>query len=131
MRILGVDYGTKKIGLAMGESVSRVAAPMEVWRQEGEEATAKALARFAEKEGVEMIVVGVPRKSTGELTEQGKLHQSFVEHLRSLTPVPVVTVDESFTSKESQRLQKDLGTDVSEDALAAMLIVEEYFSSTS
>lgn len=128
MRILGVDYGLKKIGLAMGDAAIRVASPCEIWVHSGdEEEMAGRLSAFAIREDIERIVVGVPRKSDGELTEQGKRHEAFVSHLRSSTGVPVVTVDESFTSKESRRLQDETGTDAPEDALAAMLILEEYF----
>lgn len=127
MRILGVDYGLRKVGLAMGESGIRMASPLEVWEHKGEEGTAKDLAHFAQAEGVELVVVGVPRKSNGELTEQGKRHEAFVARLRALISIPVVTVDESFTSKESRRLQDETGTDAPEDALAAMLILQEYF----
>ena len=127
MRVLGVDYGLRKVGLAMGESVLRLASPLEVWENKEEETMAKDLARFAEAEGVELIVVGMPRKASGEITQQGKRHEAFVSRLRSFTPIPIVTVDESFTSKESRRLQEETGSDVPEDALSAMLILEEYF----
>lgn len=128
MRILGVDYGVRKIGIALGDTDLKVAGPLEVWEHNGdEEALVGRLLAFANREAVEAIVVGIPKKRSGEDTKQGLRHRRFSERLRSAASMPVVEVDESFTSAESRRLQEETGTDAPEDALAAMLILEEYF----
>lgn len=130
MRILGVDYGDSKTGVAIGDTDSQVASPLEVWREGGEDLI-RRIKTFVEVEEVELVVVGVPKKANGELTDRGKLSEEFARLLSEVIVVPVEIVDESFTSVESQRLREEYGTDVSEDALAAMLILQEYFDTSS
>ncbi len=129
MRMLGIDYGEKKIGLAMGDTDLCIASPLEVWKHEGNEETLiSRFLVFADKEDAGGIVVGIPKNSLGEDTKRGMVHRRFVARLKARTSLPVFEVDESFTSSESRRLQREFGSDVPEDALAAMLILEEYFS---
>ena len=128
MRVLGIDYGERKVGLAMGDTDLRVASPLEVWEHNGNaEALVSRLLTFADKEDVGGIVVGIPKNSLGEDTKRGGVHRRFVARLKATTPISVFEVDESFTSAESRRLQREFGSDASEDALSAMLILEEYF----
>ena len=128
MRILGIDYGQKKIGLALGDTEIKVASPLEVWRHTGDDSeVAKRLIELIVNEDITEIVLGVPKTHEGITTKRGEVHERFGKLLKTLTLIPVIEVDESFTSKESQRLQQEYGTDVQEDALAAMLILQEYF----
>ena len=127
MRVLGMDYGAKKIGLAFGDTDLLIAGPMEVLVQEGDEKLINRLNVLIEGEKIETIVVGIPRKRSGEDTQQAQRHRNVIELLRKSLRIPIVAVDESFTSKESQRLLGEMGSRASEDALAAMLILQEYF----
>lgn len=131
MRILGIDYGKKKTGVALGDTDSRVASPLAVWKESDIEKLISRVVTFAQEESVDVIVVGVPKKANGELTQQGKLSEEFIKNLGSRITTPVHKVDESFTSVEGQRLREEYGTDAEEDALAAMLILQEYFDSSS
>lgn len=125
MRILGIDYGDKKIGVAFGDSSARVAVPLEVIRNEGE-ATIDLLVRRVKEEDIDRIVVGVPLPQGNHSSVQLEKTRQFITQLAQATDVPVVEEDESFTSAESIRLQKEDHSRVEEDALAAMLIVQSY-----
>ncbi|MFA4846119.1 MAG: Holliday junction resolvase RuvX [Patescibacteria group bacterium] len=126
MRILGIDYGDKKIGLAFGDSVARVAVPLDVVANLGEE-TLRAFAKKVSAEDIDCIVVGVPL-STGSHHSSKQLEKTraFIKALEGVVSVPVVEEDESYTSAESIRLQREEGTQAHEDALAAMLIIQAY-----
>jgi len=130
MRILGIDYGKKKTGVALGDTDSRVASPLDVWEESDIEKLISRVVTFAHEESGDVIVVGVPKKANGELTQQGKLSEEFAKRVGSRVVIPIHLVDESFTSVEGQRLREEYGTDVGEDALAAMLIIQEYFDAS-
>jgi len=132
MRYLGLDYGLKKIGLAIGDDKSKIASPLEVIKVINVIAVIENIKDLIAEEGIEAIVVGVPKK-VGDFHSGGQLDltKKFIDNLRLRTGLPVHEVDESYTSRESQRLQKEQGATASEDALAAMLILQEYLNNES
>ncbi|MCR4313806.1 MAG: Holliday junction resolvase RuvX [Candidatus Uhrbacteria bacterium] len=125
MRILGIDYGDKKIGLAFGDSSARVAVPLEVIRNEGEVTMRDLMCRI-QKEDIDRVVVGVPLPQGNHSGVQLEKTRRFIVALASVVKVPVVEEDESFTSVESIRMQMEDQAQADEDALAAMLIVQSY-----
>ena len=127
MRILGIDYGLKKIGLAFGESEAQLAVPLEVILNQGEE-TISLLAKKVGAEDIDRVVVGVPL-ATGDHHNSDQLDRTreFIEKLKAATSTPVVEEDEAYTTAESIRIQREEGSDADEDALAAMLIIRGYF----
>lgn len=127
MRILGIDYGDKKIGLAFGETEIRTAVPLEVILNEQEQ-TFSYLRDRVKNEDIDQVVVGVPLPQGNHSSEQLDKTRDFIYRLKNILEIPVVEEDESFTSAESIRLQQEEGTDVEEDALAAMLIVQSYMN---
>ncbi len=127
MRILGIDYGTKKIGLAFGDSEAGIAVPLDVVPNVGEQ-TLRTFAEKVSKEDIDAIVVGVPlQANSAHSTKQLEATRAFIEGLRALVGgIPVHEEDESFTTAESIRLQREEGAQADEDALAAMLIVQAF-----
>ncbi len=125
MRILGIDYGDKKMGLAFGDSNARVAVPLEVIKNEGE-VTINTLVRRVKDEDIDRIVVGVPLPQGNHSSVQLEKTREFIGRLSNAVSIPVVEEDESFTSAESIRLQQEFNAQAQEDALAAMLIVQSY-----
>ena len=125
MRYLGIDYGLRKIGLAFGDDESKTATPAEVIQND--ERLLKRLVELVRSEGIGAIVAGVPLPTGAHHSdEQLKKTRAFIEALRQATNIPVHEVDEKYTSSESRRIQKEMGSGVSEDALAAMLILQSY-----
>lgn len=125
MRILGIDYGDKKIGLAFGDSSARVAVPLDVIKNEGD-VTLQELSRRIQEEAIDLVVVGVPLPQGNHSSVQLEKTRGFIAALATVVRVPVVEEDESFTSAESIRLQHEEQAQAQEDALAAMLIVQSY-----
>lgn len=125
MRILGIDYGDKKIGLAFGDSSVKVAVPLDVILNTGE-ATIRELAKRVKAEDIELIVVGVPLSPN--TTKQLDKTRAFISLLKAAVTVPIVEEDESFTTAESRRLMAEEDAGAEEDALAAMLIVQQHLN---
>jgi len=126
MRILGIDYGNKKIGLAFGDSDAHVAVPLDVVPNFGE-ATLEVFAKKVRAEDIDVIVVGVPLSTgTHHSGDQLEKTRAFIHALEGLVTIPVMEEDESYTTTESIRLQQEEGAQANEDALAAMLITQAY-----
>ncbi|MEK7615382.1 MAG: Holliday junction resolvase RuvX [Patescibacteria group bacterium] len=126
MRILGIDYGDKRIGLAFGDSDAQVAVPIDVVPNMGEE-TIAVFAKRVTAEDIDVIVVGVPLNA-GENHSPVQLEKTraFIRALEGSVSVPIMEEDESYTTTESIRLQKEEGSAAHKDALAAMLITQGY-----
>lgn len=120
MRYLGVDFGLKKIGLALGDGETKITAPLEVvlFRDAEEQ-----LARVIRSEAIDAIVVGKPVHMKHVEQEDARL--AFVAFLNTLKPVS--EVDERYTTKESRAMQAE-GHRGEEDAIAAQLILDAYFA---
>ncbi|MFH1766808.1 MAG: Holliday junction resolvase RuvX [Patescibacteria group bacterium] len=128
MQVLGIDFGAKKTGLALGDSETKIAFPLFVIA--GGEAGLVEIKRVVEEEGIQQIIVGLPTTTeANQISNYRTTTLNFIEKLKSELSLPLETIDEQFTSKESRRLQVEEGATAAEDALAAMLILEDYFNS--
>ncbi|MFH1632131.1 MAG: RuvX/YqgF family protein [bacterium] len=124
MRYLAIDYGLSNIGLALGDSETGIASPVDVIAYTPE--AVSDIQEFAQMEGVEEFVVGVPLSTNEEeCGEQLMITKEFIEAMRA-EGMTVHEVDERYTSSESQRMQEEEGVEVEEDALAAMLIMQAF-----
>lgn len=126
MRVLGIDYGDKKIGLAFGDTIIGVAVPLDVIANDGE-ALFIRLQKKIIADGIEGVVVGAPLSQGGHHSPaQLEKTRVFISKLQSMLTIPVHEEDESFTTSESIRLQREEGAQAQEDALAAMLITQAF-----
>ena len=130
MKYFGVDYGLRKIGLAVGDDIGRVAVPFD--KIPGGEDVIERLAALALAEGVEAFVVGLPIPTEAHQSEeQLERTVAFMNDLADVSGLPISVVDEQFSSAEARRVQREYGATASEDALAAMLILQAYFDEES
>ncbi len=122
MRYLGIDYGTKKIGLAIGDDETKIASPLDV------ATSIDDVVQMIREEGIDAIVVGIPM-SVGEFhsSDQLDITKGFVDLLKQKIELPVHVIDERHTTAEANRLIDEQGAQAEEDALAAMIILQAYF----
>jgi putative pre-16S rRNA nuclease len=137
VRALGIDYGHKRIGLALSDATGLLARPWRtIGRHGGPPQVAATLAELirtlaAESDGLASVVVGLPRRLNGEPNEQTPIVEQLVSRLRPLVPVPVVTQDERLTSREAEGLLARREPDWRKrkaqlDAAAAAVILQDY-----
>ena len=133
-RILGIDYGRKRTGLAVTDSLQIVATAL------GTVPTHTLLdfiKSYVQREDVELIVVGQPTQLNGEPSESMRYITPFLKSLNKLLPnVPVVMYDERFTSSIAHQAMIDGGLKRSDrrdkarvDSIAATIILNDYLSS--
>ena len=110
----------------MGDDETKLAVPLEV--VPGGDDLVNRLLKISEDDGVDAFVIGVPMPVGDRApSKQQKRTEHFIDTLKKCTEKSVFTVDEQYTSAESKRIQNDMGSNVEEDALAAMLILQQYF----
>ncbi len=136
MRILGVDYGQKRIGLAISDDTEMLATGLDYLPGAGLEKAAAAVAAAAEARGAGKIVVGVPYRLDGEASAQTGRTLQFIEKLEAACPVLVERWDERLTSAQAQRALIAGGVRRRQrrekvDQLAAQLMLQSYLDAKS
>lgn len=123
MKILALDYGSARTGVAVSDPTGTVARPLEIVERAGSEAGLARLLELADREGVERIVVGLPVTLRGEVGAQALETERFVERLREATDLPVESFDERFTTALARASGE---TQAGEDAVAAAHLLTSY-----
>jgi len=127
-RILGIDFGTKRLGFALGDPALKLAVPLEVVELDGRDPV-KVVWAMVEEDGYDHIVIGTPRTSDGDSTDMSDIVETFAKSVESITGVDVTLVNEHLTSKISDQLAHEVGGGGRhDDALAAMIIVQEFLN---
>jgi putative Holliday junction resolvase len=125
MRILGVDHGTKRIGLAISDETGTVATPV------GFVGSIAEVLQVATDRKAGKIVVGVPRRLDNSLSEQTTRALSFIESLRAATSLPVEKWDERLTTAQAERVLiegnvRRADRKEKRDQLAAQILLQSY-----
>jgi putative pre-16S rRNA nuclease len=136
MRALGIDYGRKRIGLALSDPTGLLARAWKTIAAAGLERQVAELAQEIEAlrsdpDGLSVIVVGLPRRLSGEPNEQTALVQTVAARLAALTSLPIALQDERLSSHEAEELLARTEKDWRKrkpllDAAAAAVILQDY-----
>lgn len=119
MRVLGLDYGAARTGVAISDPTGTLARPLRVVRRAATDEGLKELAALVRSEAVERVVVGLPLTLRGERGEQAEETERFAEALEAALDVPVERYDERFTTTLA-------GPGPDEDARAAAHLLTSY-----
>ncbi|MEN8374553.1 MAG: Holliday junction resolvase RuvX [Gemmatimonadota bacterium] len=131
---MGVDYGERRIGLALSDPTATIASPLPtVKRRRGKRPPVEALSRLAEEREAVEIVVGLPLALDGSESPWTLEVRRFGERLAERTGLPVFWIDERLTSVEAERAVRSVGLPKSRreekgrvDAAAATLILQRH-----
>lgn len=126
-KILAIDYGEKRIGLATAISELKVALPFGIMENKGYLNLVAEIKEICREEKINKIVVGMPLGLSGKPTEQTLKTKKFIEILRIKIDVPVDEQSEIFTSRQAHGIFKDAGVRKKRiDESAAALILADY-----
>ncbi len=136
MRILAIDHGTKRMGIAVSDELQMIAQPLEIIAAEPFGRFLDRLEELIQEKEVELILVGLPRNMSGSCGEAVFKVQEFVETLQSLVPVPVKTWDERLTSAQANRMLVASGVTREKrkekvDKMAAAILLQSYLDRLS
>ncbi|HUE77479.1 MAG TPA: Holliday junction resolvase RuvX [Longimicrobiales bacterium] len=133
-RILAVDFGERRVGLALSDPRGMIATPLPtLTRRKGKRPPVAAVARVAEEHDVAELVIGLPLDLSGEESDWSREVRTFGDRLAERTGLPVAYQDERMTSVRAERAVRSLGLSKEKreqkervDAAAAMLILQAY-----
>lgn len=130
MKVLAIDYGEKRVGLALGDTETRLALPHGVLNRTADESLAQQLQQVVLEEDVATVVVGEPVSTSGQASTQTQASRTFAELLRRELKVPVLLFDERFTSQRADAARVPGTKTRSRDELAAMFLLQDYLERT-
>jgi len=102
VKVLALDFGRARTGVAVSDPSGTIARPLEIVERAGSEAGLARLAELVREEEAERVVVGLPLTLRGERGEQARETEEFVDALKAVVDVPVESYDERFTTRLAQ-----------------------------
>jgi putative Holliday junction resolvase len=131
MRILGLDYGSKRIGVAVCDELGIMAHAVTTITRKNKESDLEAIANQIKFYSVEKIVVGYPVKLNGTEGRQCEKVNRFIQHLERRFALPVIRWDETLTTKDAEEILVHAGTRRNKrrkviDRIAAAIILQSY-----
>lgn len=126
MRVLGVDYGSSRTGLAISDPLGITCSPLSTLAEKDDERLIAKIAEMAWEQHVEKIVVGLPRPLSGGTNRQAEEAVAFAHRLEAAVTVPVAMCDERFTSKLAERGR---GQRKGNDSVAACYMLQSFLDS--
>ena len=133
-RVLGVDFGQARIGVAISDELGMLAHPLETVSAKPLDAATKRIAQLAKEREVESVIVGLPRHMSGAVGAAAAEVEAFVAKLRPLLKCPVVMWDERLSTTAAHRALRDAGKKTRStrgvvDQVAAQMILQGYLDS--
>jgi len=134
MALLGLDFGEKRIGMAVSDGLFITAQVAGKIEYEGERGWEEPLKAAVQKYSAHKIVVGLPIRMDGKDTAQTTKTREFIENVKAIVSIPVDSYDERFTSVSAQRTLISAGVNRKKrkqviDGLAAQIMLQTYMNS--
>ena len=134
MRILGLDHGTKRVGLALSDETATIAQPLEFLAAEPVDDFLKRLRDIIDTKGVAEILIGLPRNMNGTYGPAAEKAQELAARLRTEFSIPVKTWDERLTSVQANRYLIEAGMrrdkrKTKVDQTAAAILLQSFLDS--
>ena len=133
VRIMSIDYGTVRIGIALSDPLQIIANPFRVIQNSGEEIFSE-INSIIKSEKVGKIILGLPVNLEGKDTKKTIEVRDFFEKLKNWISIPIIYWDESYSSVEAEEILKKMGKSIKEsrkvvDKFAASIILKSYLDS--
>mgnify|MGYP006292749827 CR=1 FL=1 len=133
MKCLGIDFGLKRVGLAISDAVGVMALPLATLERTDNQTLFAELLAVLDRERVQTVVVGIPYGLNGEETLSTRQALNFVDRLKRRSDLPVITVDETLSSAIAEQRLADAGIPGKKrkpvlDQVAAQVILETYLN---
>jgi len=134
MRILGVDYGDKNIGLALSDKMLITAQAFQSYKSKNKNEDIQFFKNLISKYNIKKIVIGLPLRMDGSEGSRVKKTKNFAAWLRKSLNIPVVYWDERLTTKQASQIMRDKGLSNKKkkelvDQISAVIILSSYLDS--
>jgi putative Holliday junction resolvase len=130
-RVLGIDLGDARTGLALSDELRLLAHPLETIPTQSADALAQRVQRIVTEKNVDAVVIGLPRHMNGTFGEAAQAAEKFAAHLRGVLCCPVLTWDERLSTVAAERALRAAGkkshqTRGIRDQVAAQIVLQSY-----
>jgi putative Holliday junction resolvase len=131
MKILALDFGQKRIGVALSDATHTLAAPQDFLEAQPFAELLKSLKAMITREEIGLILVGVPRNMDGSYGDSATKAREFIQHLKLALTVPIEPVDERLSTVQASRLLQEGGHNTRAqktkiDSASAAVILQSY-----
>ena len=131
MRILGIDYGDSRTGIAVSDPLGLTAQAVTVLAEKSDKKVIQKIAEYMEEYETDRVVVGLPKNMNGSIGERAELTMAFAEKLKKRTKANVILQDERLSSAFAHRTLEEMGVSGKKrtgkvDAIAAVFILQGY-----
>ncbi len=134
MRILALDVGEKRIGVALSDPTGLLASPLTTIESKGQDFDIDEVLRLAEEHEAGEIVIGLPLSMSGRRGPQAGRVDAFVKAMAERTDIPLKSMDERLSSVQAERMLRESGVEPSKnkarvDSAAAAIVLQSYLDS--
>jgi putative Holliday junction resolvase len=136
MRALGLDYGEKRIGVAVSDELGMTAQGLGVIARKNKKRDLEAIAHYVQTYGVEKIIIGYPLRLDGTVGIQCEKVDRFIRALTALFSIPIIKWDETFTTQDAEELLRTANIRAKKrraviDKIAAGMILQGYLNASA
>lgn len=131
MKIMSLDVGTKRIGIAVSDELGITANGLQTLKRTDNKSDIKKLKNLCSELNVEKVIVGIPYNTDGQISKNGQVIKNFSEKLRKELSLPVDYINEAFTTMDAQQylLEANMSRKKRKkviDKLSAVIMLQEY-----
>ena len=130
-RSLGIDFGTRRIGLALSDPTGTLASPLPFLENTGPQKVTAALRKLIQSHEIQTLVIGLPRNMDGTHGPAAQKVRDFIAQIQPHLPVPIIALDERLTTAQASRDLSRMGLSQKElrkkvDSSSAALILQQF-----
>jgi len=134
-RTLGIDFGTRRIGLALSDPTGTLASPLPFLENSGPQKVATALQDLVQAQDVQTVVIGLPRNMDGTYGPAAQKVREFIAQIQPHIPAEIISQDERLTTVQASRNLSQMGLTQKElrkkvDSSSAALILQQFLDRT-
>ena len=134
MRVMAIDYGKKRVGIALSDPLGVISQPLTTIKVKSQKALFGQILEIIQQSDVGLVIIGNPLSHKGEATKMSEQISRFMKQLKKMTDIEIKLWDERFTSQYAMNLMKEIKVKKQKDLVdqvAASIMLDEYLRSCS
>ena len=130
-RLLGIDYGTVRIGLALSDPTRTLASPLPFLENNSPQQVTQALSALIQTHQISALIIGLPRNMDGTYGPSAQKVRDFISQIQQDIPLPITPIDERLTTAQASKQLAGIGLNQKQlrkkvDSSSACLILQQY-----
>ena len=134
MRVMAIDYGKSRVGIALSDPLGVISQPLTTIKVKSQKSLFRQILEIIQQSDVGLIIIGNPLSHKGEATRMSEQISRFIKQLKKMTDIEIKLWDERFTSQYAMNIMKEIKVKKQKDLVdqvAASIMLDEYLRSCS